>query len=395
MSELNGAAAAIREKMRAFAEEVLKPAAAEIDRTEAYPFEHARRLAAMGINGMTIPQSLGGQGLGFLEVCVAVEEAARVCGISGRIVVDTNMGAIPAIMTYGTDAQKRRAAALVQDGDKPAICFSEPEAGSDATAMTTRADRRGDGYVLNGTKYWITGAGITRLYLILAHVYDGDSHQGIGSFMVEAGTEGLRIGERIPAMGLRGIPEGYLHLEECRVGTEALLVPPAGLKKGFGQIMRAYNSQRIGAASVALGLAQGAYELALRYVDERHQFGRPISEFQGVQWKLADMSIKLRAARLMIHDTARAADPFPDMTLAAQAKVFTAEAAIWITNQALQLHGANGYGRLLPLERMARDARMFTIGGGTVEILRNMVAAGLLGRRLPQGRGDASTRAVG
>lgn len=386
MSIASGTGAAIRAEMRAFADEVLKPAAAEIDRTEDYPFSHARKLAEMGINGMSMPVEFGGRGASFLDVCIAVEEAARVCGISGRIIVDSNMGAVPAIMTHGTEAQKRRTAELVLGGDKPAICFTEPEAGSDATSMSTRADRKGNGYVLNGTKYWITGAGISRLYLVLAHVFDDDVYQGIGSFMVEAGTEGLRVGDRIRAMGLRGIPEGYLHLEDCAVDADRLLLPEAGLKKGFGQIMRAYNSQRIGAASVALGIAQGAFDEALVQVDRRHQFGRPISEFQGVQWKLADMSIRLRAARLMIHDTAKTADPFPDMTASAQAKIFAAEAAIWITNEALQLHGANGYGRHLPLERMVRDARMFTIGGGTVEILRNMVASGILDRKLPQTR---------
>lgn len=374
----------IAEQVRDIADTLLRPAAAEIDRTEAYPFGHAKAFAKAGIAGMTIPIEWGGKGASFSDVCVAVEEASKACGISGRIVVDTNMGAIPAIMAYGTDAQKARAAELVFDGDKPAICFTEPTAGSDATSMKTRADKRGDGYILNGEKYWITGGSITRLYLVLAHVYDADVYQGIGSFMIEDGTEGLRVGERIPAMGLRGIPETHLHLENCAVPSTALLLPSVGLKRGFGQIMRAYNSQRIGAATVALGIAQGAYEEALKYVDTRQQFSRPLSDFQGVQWKLADMSVKLRAARLMIHDTARSADPFPDMVASAQTKIFTAEMAIEVTHQALQLHGASGYGRDLPLERMARDARMFTIGGGTVEILRNMVASGILGRKLPQ-----------
>ncbi|MEL6521078.1 MAG: acyl-CoA dehydrogenase family protein [Pseudomonadota bacterium] len=376
----------VREVVREIADTRLRPAAAEVDRTEAYPFGHAKALAEAGINGMTIPVEYGGSGASFETTCIAVEEAAKACGISGRIVVDTNMGAVPAIMTYGTEAQKRRTAELVLAGDKPAICFTEPKAGSDATAMQSRADRDGNGYVLNGVKYWITGGGITQLYLVLAHVYHGADYQGIGSFLIEDGTAGLRVGERIPAMGLRGIPESYLHLENCTVPETSLLMPPAGLKKGFGQIMRAYNSQRIGAAAVALGIAQGAYEEALSYVDARHQFDRPISEFQGVQWKLADMSIQLRAARLLIHDTARAADPFPDMVASAQAKIFTAEMAINVTNDALQLHGASGYGRDKPLERMARDARMFTIGGGTVEILRNMVASGILDRKLPQTR---------
>ena len=376
----------VREIMQQIARDHLRPAAAEIDRTEAYPFHHAKIMAEAGIVGMTIPTELGGKGASFEATCIAVEEAAKACGISGRIVVDSNMGAVPAIMAYGTEAQKQRTAELVLAGDKPAICFTEPTAGSDATSMKTRADRTSDGYVLNGEKYWITGGGITKLYLVLAHVFDGDSYQGIGSFLIEEGTEGLRVGKRIPAMGLRGIPESHLHFEDCAVPEGSLLVPPAGLKKGFGQIMRAYNSQRIGAAAVALGLAQGAYEEAVKYVEERQQFDRPISDFQGVQWKLADMSIKLRAARLMIQDTARGSDPFPDMVASAQAKIFTAEMAIDVTNDALQLHGANGYGRDLPLERMCRDARMFTIGGGTVEILRNMVASGVLNRKLPQTR---------
>lgn len=376
----------IRERVKDLADRLLRPAAAEVDRTEEYPYGHARALRDLGISGMTMPKGYGGRDVSFLGVAIAVEEAAKACGISGRIVVDTNMGAIPAIMAYGTEAQKRRAADLIHDADKPAICFSEPGAGSDATNMTTRAVRRGNNYVINGTKHWITGAGITRLYLVLAQVYDGETFQGIGSFMIEAGHPGFRVGKRLHAMGLRGIPEGFLHFEDCEVTADALLVPPAGLKKGFGQIMQAYNSQRIGAAAVALGIAQGAYEAALEYVDQREQFGRPISEFQGVQWMLSDMAITLRASRLLIHDTAQNANPWPDVTASAQAKVFTAEGAIKVTNDALQLHGAAGYGRDLPLERMVRDARMFTIGGGTAQILRNMIAGGILGRRLPQNR---------
>lgn len=376
----------IRERVKDLADRVLRPAAAEIDRTEEYPHAHARALRDIGIAGMTMPKAYGGRDVDFLGVTIAVEEAAKACGISGRIVVDTNMGAVPAIMAYGTEMQKRWASELILDADKPAICFSEPRAGSDATNMATRAIRRGNSYILNGTKHWITGAGITRLYLVLAQVYDGETYQGIGSFMIEAGHPGFRVGKRLPAMGLRAIPEGVLHLEDCEVSASALLVPPAGLKKGFGQIMQAYNTQRIGAASVALGIAQGAYEASLAYVDEREQFARPISEFQGVQWMLADMAITLRASRLLIQDTARSANPWPDVTASAQAKIFTAEGAIKVTNDALQLHGAAGYGRELPLERMARDARMFTIGGGTTQILRNMVAGGLLGRRLPQTR---------
>jgi alkylation response protein AidB-like acyl-CoA dehydrogenase len=180
-------------------------------------------------------------------------------------------------------------------------------------------------------------------------------------------------------MGLRGIPEGRLHLEGCRVPKDNVLVgPPDGFKK----LMRAYNSQRLGAATVALGLAQGGYELALAYATERRQFGRPIGDFQGIRWKLADMAIKIDAARLLIHRAAANAGPdFPDALEAAKAKTFAAEMAQEVTGQALQIHGAAGYGRALPLERMARDARMFAIGGGTVEMMRNLIADRILPTR--------------
>ena len=328
---------------------------------------------------MSIPVEYGGLGAGFDVICTVIEEIAKVCGVSGRFVVDTNMGAVPAIMEYGSHQQKSLTADLVLAGDKPAICISEPEAGSDAKSMLTRADRNKHGYLLNGTKHWITGAGLSKLYVVVSHVYENDQNLGMGAFLlIDGEVEGFRIGKRIPTMGLRGLPEGFIHLENCQVPEAALLVPSGGFEKGFGEIMTAYNSQRIGAAAVALGIAQGAYEHAIIYTKKRKQFGRPIADFQGLQWKLADMSIKLHAARLMIQETARLADPFPDPVHAAQAKIFAAEAAIAVTNDALQLHGAAGYGRELPLERMVRDARMFAIGGGTTEILRNTVASGIL-----------------
>ena len=188
-------------------------------------------------------------------------------------------------------------------------------------------------------------------------------------------------------MGLRGIPEAEIVFEDMEVTADALVLPPRGLRKGFADLMNAYNGQRIGAATVALGLAEGAYELGLAYSQEREQFGRPICEFQGVQWMLADMATQIAAARLLIYKAAAGAgDGFPDPTEAAQAKIFTSEMAIKVTNDALQLFGAAGYSRNRPLERMVRDARMFTIGGGTAQILRTVVASRLLGRRLPQTR---------
>ena len=192
---------------------------------------------------------------------------------------------------------------------------------------------------------------------------------------------------REPAMGLRGLPETELIFEDMVVGADALVCSPRGLSKGFADLMNAYNAQRIGAATVALGLAKGAYELALAYVQEREQFGRPICEFQGIQWTLADMATGIAAAEALVYKAAaHAGNEFPDATEAAQAKIFTSEMAIKVTGDALQLFGAAGYSRNRPLERMVRDARMFTIGGGTAQILRTVVASRILDRRLPQTR---------
>ncbi|HUJ98839.1 MAG TPA: acyl-CoA dehydrogenase family protein, partial [Stellaceae bacterium] len=223
-----------------------------------------------------------------------------------------------------------------------------------------------------------------------ARVFDeAGREEGIGGFIaLRDETPGLRIGKREPAMGLRGIPEAEILFEDMAVPADALILPPRGLRKGFADLMNAYNGQRIGAATVALGLAEGAYALALAYVQEREQFGRPIAEFQGLQWMLADMATQLAAARALIYKAAArgSGQAFPDVCEAAQAKIFASEMAIKVTNDALQLFGAAGYSRNLPLERMVRDARMFTIGGGTAQILRTVVAARLLGRKLPQTR---------
>ncbi|MFQ5766284.1 MAG: acyl-CoA dehydrogenase family protein, partial [Rhodospirillales bacterium] len=237
--------------------------------------------------------------------------------------------------------------------------------------------------------------GVSKLHLIFARVFDGNEEQGIAGFISvrdpENGIEpkGLTIGAREPAMGLRGIPETEVVFEDLEIPGDMVLVPPAGFERGFAGLMNAYNAQRVGAATVALGIAQGAYELALGHAQTREQFGRPICEFQGLQWMLVDMGTGLEAARLMIHKAAAGAEAnggFPDITDAARAKILASETAIRVTNDALQIFGAAGYSRNMPLERMVRDARMFTIGGGTAQILRTVVASQVLGRKLPQTR---------
>jgi alkylation response protein AidB-like acyl-CoA dehydrogenase len=340
---------------------------------------------------MTLPKALGGQDRSFLDAVLVIEEMAKSCTVTARIVVETNMGAISAVMAYGSEAQKSLAARLVLEGDKPAICITEPDAGSDALAMTTRADRRGDVYVINGHKHWITGAGVSRLHLIFARVFDEHGQElGIGGFMaVRDNTEGLKLVRREQTMGLRGMPEGELVFENLEVPAAMALLPPSGLRRGFADLMTAYNSQRVGAGTVAMGIAAGALDHALEWAKTREQFGHPIGEFQGLQWMLADMQTQLTASRLMLYAAARsrgAGNSFPDPMLAAQAKIHASETAIKIVNDALQLFGARGYSRDLPLERMARDVRMFTIGGGTAQVLRTLVASKMLGWKLPQRR---------
>ena len=384
---------ALQARARELAIEVVAPRAAEVDRTEAYPWDVVEALREEGFMGMTVPVAYGGLGLSFLDAVLVVEEMARECGVTGRIAVEANMGAISAVMAYGTEDQKRLAAELVLAGDKPAICITEPEAGSAASQMTTRADRRGDRYVLNGKKHWITGGGVSLLYLVFARVFDEDGNEeGIGGFLaIRDENPGLVIGSREPTMGLRGIPETEVLLQDMEVDLDMVLVPPSGFGRGFAELMNAYNSQRVGAATVALGLAAGAHDRSVAHLKKREQFGRPIAEFQGLQWMVADMAIRLEAARSLIWRAATSrgsgTSPFPDPAMAAQAKVFASETCIGVANDALQLFGAAGYSRNSPMERICRDVRMFTIGGGTAQILRTVVASRVLDMKLPQGRG--------
>jgi alkylation response protein AidB-like acyl-CoA dehydrogenase len=381
-----------QEKVRQIARAEIEPHAAETDRSEQYPWHCVDVLKREGFMGMTIPVAYGGRGASYLHAVVLIEEMAKACSTTGRICVESNMGALGAIMKYGSEAQKRLAASLVLSGDKPAICITEPEAGSAATEMTTRADREGDHYVLNGKKHWITGGGISRLHLIFARVFEDGVEQGIGGFIVvrdpaTSAPKGMVIGKREPAMGVRGLPETEIILNRLEVARDMVVIPPQGVRRGFAGLMDAYNGQRVGAATVSLGIAESAYELALEHAKRRQQFGRPIAEFQGVQWMLADMSIQLAGAQALIYKAAvNAGDGFPNKLEAAQAKVFAADTSVRVTNDALQIFGAMGYSRNLALERKVRDARMFPIAGGTAQILRTQVAGSILGIRTPQSR---------
>jgi len=387
----------LQTKARELAEKRFAARAADWDQTRTYCWENVDDLVDAGLMGMSIPRAYGGKGASFYDVCLVVEEIAKACTLTARIVVEANMGAISAVMAYGTEQQKRLCAPLVLAGDKPAICITEPGAGSAAGEMATTARQVGDRYLINGTKHWITGGGLSRVHLVFARVIsETGQEQGIGGFIVVADPakgefpKGFSVGRRERTMGLCGMPECELVFEDVEVAAEMALVPPSGFRRGFADLMTAYNSQRVGAGTIAMGVAAGAVEHARRYLLEREQFGRPLAEFQGLQWMLADMDTGVHASRLMLHEAARSAETaasgFPDKTMAARAKVFASETAIKVVNDALQMFGARGYGDQEPIERMARDVRMFSIGGGTAQVLRNQIAGALLGIKTPQTR---------
>ncbi|MFK5980409.1 MAG: acyl-CoA dehydrogenase family protein [Rhizobiaceae bacterium] len=376
---------------------VLARRAHKWDKTRDYCWDNIKDLTDARLMGMSIPTEYGGQGASFYDVVLVVEEIAKACTLSARIVVEANMGGISTIMAYGTHEQKALCAPYVLAGDKPAICISEPDAGSAATEMTTTARKVGDKYILNGTKHWITGGGVSKVHLIFARILDEeDTDLGIGGFIVICDPQknqfptGFKVVGREYTLGLCGMPEAELRFTDLEVGGDMLLTPPSGFKRGFADLMNAYNSQRVGAGTIAMGVAAGALGHAKRYMKERHQFGRPIAEFQGLQWMLADMDAGVHASRLLLREAAKSrgpnGSPFPDIMMAARAKVFASETAIKVVSDALQIFGARGYSDKEPIERMYRDVRMFTIGGGTAQILRTQVAGNLLGIKIPQTR---------
>ncbi len=356
------------------------PKAARWDREHEYPHENVEVLRRAGLLGMTIPKKFGGPERPLIDVVLAIEQIAKYCGVTARIVVETNMGALGSIMAYGTEAQQREIARrILEDGDKPAIGMTEPDAGTDLTALKTTAVEHDGCYVVNGTKHWITGGGISRTNLIFARIVDREGKdQGIGGILVDKGTHGFSVGRVEDAMGLRGIPEAELIFDSCEVPAANLVVSDP--KDGFKKLMNGYNAQRIGASAVALGIAQGAHDLAVDYMCQRETFGKKLKDFQGLQWMMAESEMKLEAARLLIYRAACNARKLannvmlPEMREASIAKAFTAHEAFHVVSEALQMFGASGYSRDLPLERMLRDVRMFQIGGGTSQAQMNMIA---------------------
>lgn len=357
------------------------------DENHEYPWENIHQLREMGVLGMTIPEAYGGQGSPLIDAILAIETTAKYCGVTARVIVETNMGALGCVMAYGTDEQRKLVARrILEEGDKPAIGMTEPEAGTALTDLTSTAEQNGNNYIINGTKHWITGGGISVSNLIFVRFIEGDKDLGIGGILVDKGTDGFTFGTVEKAMGLRGIPETELIFKDCVVPAENVVVKGDG-NEGFKKLMYGYNGQRVGASAVALGLAQGAHDLATEYMKKRHAFGRSISEFQGLQWMMADAEMELNAARLLIYKAACNARDLPNnvrlpyMDEASMAKAYTGHAALHVVSESLQMFGAPGYSQSLPLERMFRDVRMFQIGGGTTQAQKNMIARSIFKKK--------------
>ncbi|WP_029912052.1 acyl-CoA dehydrogenase [Pelobacter seleniigenes] len=367
----------LRTMYRDFSEKEVKPLAAEIDEEERFPVETVSKLARYGFLGIPIPKEYGGQGGDNLAYAMAVEELGRVCGSTSVIVsAHTSLCAAP-IYEFGTEEQKQKYLIPLAKGEKlGAFGLTEPNAGTDAGAQQTTAVLDGDSYVLNGNKIFITNAGYADIYVVMAMTDKSQGTRGISAFIVEKGFPGFSVGKKEKKLGIRASSTCELIFEDCRVPKENLL---GKLGKGFGLAMKTLDGGRVGIASQALGIAQGAFDETVAYVKERKQFGRPLSKFQNTQFELADMNTKLEAARLLIYKAANRKDlKLPYSADAARAKLFAAEVAMEITTKAVQLHGGYGYIREYPVERMMRDAKITEIYEGTSEVQKMVISATVL-----------------
>jgi alkylation response protein AidB-like acyl-CoA dehydrogenase len=363
--------------VRAIAQKELKPLASRWDRTHEFPWDSIKTLTQIGVLGLTIPQAYGGIGGSWFEAVLALEEIASACyqtamAVLGELGVQTQ-----AIVHFGTEAHKQRYLPAVARGELMcAICMTEADVGSDLGSLATRAVADGDGYVINGGKVLISRADVAGVFLTFVRFGDTPGSRGVGAVLIDRDTPGLEIGRGEETLGGENLFAVYFR--DVRIPADAVLVK----EQGFKTLMSAFNGQRCLNAAISLGQARGAFEEAVAYVDERRQFGQRLSDFQGIQWMLADMAIELDAARLLIYRAAsNAGAGLPDVTEAAMAKTYANEVAIRVSNQAMQLFGGHGYLKSMPVERYVRGARFGALAGGTPQIQRNLIARSLLARR--------------
>jgi len=367
---------ALRASLRRFAEEGIAPHAAEADDRSEYPWKSFEAYRDSGFVRLPYPERLGGDGADMVAYAMLVEEVARVCGASSLFVLISRL-ACELVIEHGTPELAERVVPRVASGEwQGSYCLSEPEAGSDVAAMKTRAVRDGDDYVLNGRKLWITNAGISDFYTVFAKTDPDAKHRGISAFVVEKTFPGFSVGKVEEKMGMRGSPTGEILLDDVRV--------PAANRIGeenaaFGYAMDALDGSRPIVGAQAVGLAQGALDVAAGYVTQRTQFGHPIADFQGIQFMLADMATRIEAARLLVYHACSLLDEGESATQAASmAKLFASDAAMQVTTDAVQLLGGAGYTRDFPVERMMRDAKVTQIYEGTNQVQRVVVARRLL-----------------
>jgi butyryl-CoA dehydrogenase len=368
----------LRERARELAETVMRPVAARYDVEQTYPWEVQKAIKQAGLSGVWIPEEYGGLGGGVLELCLVVEEFSRACGGMGVGFAVNALGSFP-ILVGGTDEQKERWLPPIAAGDKLiAFALSEKEAGSDAGSMTTRAERDGDVYVINGEKKWNTGGAVAGLNTVFAVTQPDRGARGISAIVVEEGTPGYVVGKHEDKMGIRCVPVVEVHFEHCRVPAENLLGGEEG--RGFKHAMITLDRARPGVAAQAVGLAQGALDLAIRYTRERHQFGQAVSSFQGIQWMLADMATQIEAARQLVHTAARSIDSGRKSItrVSAMCKLMATDVAMKVTTDCVQLFGGYGYCKDFPIEKYMRDAKITQIYEGTNQIQRLVIARTLL-----------------
>lgn len=367
----------VQEMARKFAETELKPIAAAIDKTGEYPVEMFAKMGELGLMGLTTPADYGGTGTDTVTYAIVIEEIARACASSALGLAAHNSLACGPLVIMGTEAQKQKYLPPMASGEAiGSFCLTEPQAGSDASNTQTTAVLKGDKYILNGTKVYVTNGGWAR-YLVATAVTDPDAGKnGISAFIIENDFPGFIIGTKEKKMGLRASGTFEIVFDNCEVPKENLLGEPG---VGFKTFMKTLEGGRISIGAFALGIAQAAMEESITYGKDRKQFGKAITEFQAIQHKIADMGTEIHAARLMVHHASRVKDSGEEFgTYSAMAKLFASEMAMRATTNAIQIHGGYGYSSDYPVERFYRDAKLAEIGEGTSEIQRMIIARSLL-----------------
>lgn len=370
----------IRDNVRALAREKFAPKAAEADKQYRPPIENVKILADHGYTGMFMPAQYGGSELGLLENVLVVEQIARYCANTAMLFSCTD-GATPrAILGVGSERQKTKYLPKIVKGELlTAWSMSEPNAGSDVGNVQTRAVRHGDELVINGSKLWCTAAQVSDLFLVLVRLDDAPGMRGVGAVLVERGTPGFTIGKHLDLLGLRGTGMAELVFTDCKIPAENLFLPAGRMRELLGVL----DADRVsGNPPVCLGIAQSAFENVVAHLKERQQFGKPLSDNQGLQWKLADMAMDIEAARALLYRAAARVDEgHPSIVDTSITKAFVNQMAVRVTNEAMQLAGAYGLAEEYPYERYFRDARGMSIGYGTVEIHRSSIAREIIGGR--------------